>query len=769
MKRTLLILTLFLIAGVSVFAQSRITGVVKDAETKETLAGATLIIENTKNGANSDEKGFFEIKNAADGQTVIKVSYVGYETKLVTINVKGNLNINIELYRNEIVTEQVVVTASRNQQTIGDIPGRIALLSPRTIASTPAQSVDDIFKQTSGIYVDRSSGLITSSVTVNVRGITSNEQGRVLALVDGMPVNKTDGGSVNWNRMNSEDIERVEIFKGPGSSIYGNNAMGGVINLISKKHVNPGYHAFAKAEYGTFNTFGQKAGVSGRIGEDKGFYFRLSGFNRTSDGYNSTREAYRDKFSIASSLKEYGIDAKAGYDFSPKTNLQFNFNFYDDQRGSGTLVKEENYMKMKNTYGAVAYNTEMGNVKLNAGAFYQNENYLRVSEKYKTNSSGVLTSYDRYNVDAARKDFGANANISMPLWNTDFTAGIEIKNGSIDGSDIYQTSTDVVTNRGDMLFLAAFIQDSYNVTGELSLSAGLRFDYIKFKNGEFLVINPTAATSFMNSFSGTLKEYDWTKVTPKFTAQYRFADNLKAYVAYSQGFRAASLDDLTRSGLIRLGFKNANPELKPEKIDNYEIGLNYDINKQLYIMPSFYYMEGNDFMYYISTGRTVNISGRNRPIIIKDNISKVRFVGADIDVKYFMTASLYATANYTYTSTKILTMTGTPALEGKELTYTPNHLANFGVTYLNPIVNGTLLVHYQGKQFTQDDNSEFDTSGNSMLIESNATVDVKLWRKFFDTVNFGVNMQNIFDVQTLTTYDRVSFGRMISAELSVEL
>ena len=769
MKRSLLLLALLLITGLSVYAQRTITGTVKDAETKETLAGATLIIENTKNGANSNEKGFFEIKNVADGQAVVKVSYVGYETTLFTVTVKGNTILNVELYRNEIVTEQVVVTASRNQQTIGEIPGRIALLSPRTIASTPAQSVDDIFKQTSGIYVDRSSGLITSSVTVNVRGITSNEQGRVLALVDGMPVNKTDGGSVNWNRMNSEDIERIEIFKGPGSSIYGNNAMGGVINLISKKHVNSGYHAFAKAEYGTFNTFGQKAGVSGRIGDDKGFYFRLSGFNRTSDGYNSTREAYRDKFSIASSLKEYGIDAKAGYDFSPKTNVQFNFNFFDDQRGSGTLVKEENYMKMKNSYGAVSFNTEMGDVKLNAGAFYQNENYLRVSEKYKTNSSGALTSYDRYNVNAARKDFGANVNISMPLWNTDFTAGIEIKNGSIDGSDIYQTSTDVVTNRGDMLFTAAFIQDSYNVTDELSLSAGLRLDYIKFKNGEFLVINPTSATSFMNAFSGPLKEYDWTKVTPKFTAQYKFADNLKAYAAYSQGFRAASLDDLTRSGLIKLGFKNANPELKPEKIDNYEIGFNYDINKQLYIMPSFYYMEGNDFMYYISTGRTVNISGRNRPIIIKDNISKVRFIGADIDVKYFMTANLFATANYTYTSTKILNMTGTPALEGKELTYTPNHLANFGITYLNPIVNGTLLLHYQGKQFTQDDNSEFDTSGNSMMIESNATVDVKLWKKVFDMVNIGVNMQNIFDVQTLTTYDRVSFGRMISAELSLEL
>lgn len=769
MKKSFLIALLLFLISMNLNAQIKISGIIKDAETGETLAGATVMIEKTQLGTTTGNNGYYEVKNISAGTAVIKVSYIGYETILKSVQISESRIINIDLYRKEIVTDQVVVTANRNQQTIGDIPGRIALLSNRTISSTPGQSIDNVFKQTSGIYVDRMSGLITSSVTVNVRGITSNEQGRVLALVDGMPVNKTDGGSVNWNRFNSEDVERVEIFKGPGSSVYGTNAMGGVINIISKKVQNPGYHAFAKTEYGTFNTFGEKVGVYGKLGDKEGLNFRISGFNRTSDGYNTTREAFRDKFSTASSLKETGIDARVGYDFNEKTNVQANFNFYDDKRGTGTLVKEENYMKQKNTYGNLAFNTEFGGVKLTAGAFYQNENYLKVNEKYKTNTAGVLTSYDRFNVDASRKDFGANLNVMASLLTTDFTAGVEIKNGSIDGSDIYQTSTDVVTNKGDMLFLGAFVQDSYNVTDEFSLSAGLRMDYIKFTNGEFTLTNPTAATSFMTTFGGPLKEYDWTKITPKFTAQYKLADNVKAYAAYSQGFRAASLDDLTRSGLIKLGFKNANPELKPEQIDNYEIGFNYDVNKQLFIMPSFYYMEGTDFMYYISTGRTVNISGKNRPIIIKDNITKVRFYGADIDVKYFMTASLYATANYTYTDTKILNFTGTSTLEGKELTYTPKHLANFGVTYLNPLVNGSLFVYYQGKQFTQDDNSEFDTSGNSMVIESNATVDVKLWKKLFNMVNAGVNIQNIFDVQTLTTYDRVSFGRMVSAELSVEL
>ena len=769
MKKTLIIIALLVFAAINLNAQIKISGTVRDAETSEELIGATVMIENTQLGTNTDSKGYYEITGISQGTVRIKISYVGYETKYKSAELKADGKYNFDLYRTEIVTDQIVVTASRNQQTIGDIPGRISLLSSRTIASTPNQSIDDIFKQVSGIFVTRGSGFVTSSVTVNVRGITSNEQGRVLALVDGLPVNKTDGGSVNWNRFNTEDVERVEIFKGPGSSVYGNNAMGGVINIISKKLSSPGYHASAKAEFGSMNTFGQKASVSGKLSNQNGLYFRFSGFNRTSDGYNSTREAYRDKFSVNSDLKESGIDAKVGYEFSDKTNLQFNYNFYDDKRGQGTKVKEDNYAKMKNTYGALAFNTEFSDVKLTAAAYYQNENYLKTNEKYKTNSAGALTSYDRYDVDASRKEIGGNANITMPLISTELTAGVEVKNGSIDGSDVYKTSTDVITNKGDMLFLAAFLQDSYDVTSQLSFMAGLRVDYIKFSNGEFILTNPTSASSFMSPFNGPLAEQNWTKVTPKITAQYRFADNAKVYAAYSQGFRAATLDDLTRSGSIKLGFKNANPNLKPEQIDNLELGLNYDVNKQLYVMPSVYYMEGSDFMYYINTGKTINISGKKKNIVIKDNITKVRFFGADVDVKYFVSANLYASANYTYTSSKILNYTGNTALEGKKLTYTPEHIANFGITYLNSIVNGTVLVNYQGKQFIQDDNAAVDSYGESAVIEGNATVDFKLWKKMFNMVNVGVNVENLFDVQTLTTYDRVSFGRMISAELSVEL
>ncbi|KAB2842134.1 MAG: TonB-dependent receptor plug domain-containing protein, partial [Melioribacteraceae bacterium] len=385
-----------------------------------------------------------------------------------------------------------------------------------------------------------------------------------MALIDGLPINKSDGGTVNWNRINPEDVERVEIFKGPGSSVYGNNAMGGVVNIISKKNSKVGYSGFATLNYGTFNTLGERVSISSKT--ESGLFFRLSGFNRTSDGYNTYREAYRDVFSINQNLKEYGADAKIGYALNEKTNIQFNYSFYDDERGQGTKVREENIMKHKTNYGTLSFNTEMAGVKANLNVFYQMENYLRVMEKYKA-SGTTVTSYDLIDVDADRSDYGANVNFTIPVFtNNTVIVGAEYKHGEIDGSDIYRTTFDsatktykagneVLTNRGNLVTLAGFVQDELQITNELKLNAGLRVDNVKFQNGEYVLTNPSKGNDFLKPFAGPLQEYEWTSVTPKFSAQYKFAENLSAYTAYSQGFRAATLDDLTRPGLIKLGFK----------------------------------------------------------------------------------------------------------------------------------------------------------------------------------------------------------------------
>ncbi len=785
MKQSLL-LFIMLMSFSAMNAQVKLSGTVRDAESGEELVGASIMIG--ENGTSTNESGYFIISDIKKGIVSIKLSCVGYETLLKEIEITEDTKMNFNIYKKDIYSNQIIVTASRSEQMIGDVAGRVGLISAREINSTVKRSIDDVLKTSAAVHSDRSSGLFSHPSTVSIRGIAAGEQGRVLALIDGQPINKSDGGTVNWNRINPEGIERIEIFKGPGSSVYGNNAMGGVINFITKKASKEGYHAFAELNLSGFNTIEEKISVSGKLQNKNGVSFRISGFNRTSDGYNTTREEFRfDDFYVNSDLKEYGVDAKITYQFNDKSNLQFNYNFFDDKRGQGTKVRENNIMTHKTNYTSLSFNTVFSDVKLNMNVFYQMEDYLRVMEKYKASGS-VISSYDLIDVDAERLDLGGSVNVTIPFENNLAAAGVEFKRGKIDGSDIYRltfdtatktykTGTDVLTNRGYMTTIAAFVNDEWKFNDQLKFSAGIRFDNVKFTDGEYILTNPSKPNEFLKTFAGKLKEYDWASLTPKISAQYAFLENLKAYAVYSQGFRAAALDDLTRPGFIKFGFKNANPNLQPEKIENIEIGLNYNVNQSLFIMPSIYYMIGNDYMAYLNTGQTINISGRNRPIIVKSNISKVRIVGADIDLRYFFTANLNLFANFAFTKTEVLEYAGNAALVGKELTYTPSELGNFGVTYLNEFVNASLNMHYQGKQFLNDDNSETlevtDKVGNKvkvrMIIEGSATAYLKLWKKLFNMVNLSLEVQNIFDAQTLSTYDKYSLGRFVTAGISVEL
>ena len=103
----------------------------------------------------------------------------------------------------------------------------------------PLLSVDDLLSIISGINTTRSGGIAEMQSQVSIRGLAGNEQGRTLVLLDGVPVNTSDDGSVNWNSLSLLPLQRIEVLKGPGSSLYGNHALGGVIHLITKQPTAP--------------------------------------------------------------------------------------------------------------------------------------------------------------------------------------------------------------------------------------------------------------------------------------------------------------------------------------------------------------------------------------------------------------------------------------------------------------------------------------------------------------------------------------------------
>src|SRR6056297_692845 len=771
--KKIIILSLFTIFfALEVLAQSTIKGKISNSETGEPVPFANIKL-GAKRGTVSNEKGVYQIDNIEAGEYQLRISYVGYKTVEQVISLQRNevLRLNFELKPTFFTADEVVITATKTENNIQDIPARVHMISPRQMKAIPAQTIDDLIANIPGVNINRSFGIFTHSASVTMRGLNGEEQGRVLVLIDGIPTNKSDGGSVNWNLLNTGRVERIEVVKGPGSSLYGGNAMGGAINIITKKPTEP-FSGRASIDYGTYNTLRGQLNLSGRLAEKKnqGFYWTLNSFYRQSDGYITASEADQiaNPYIVESDLKEWATTAKLGYDFNDKNGVDISFMYYDDDRGKGEKVYQpEGNNREHDTYHFRAnYFGEKNNLKWKVNLFYLNEDYKRISEWLKDD-------YTFYKVLSERLDLGALSSLSYQLNNQTVTGGIDLKQGSVDARDVYYTSTDIVYNRGKMNMLGLFLQDEIKLVNEkLKIIAGLRFDYANFFDGGFEIENPTAETTFMTQYHNqNLSEDSWQAFSPKLSAQYEFNKAYRVYASYAKGFRPAVLDDMCRSGRIKGGFKVADQSLQPEYINNFEIGADARLFNRLRTSLSAYYSLGDDFMYYVNTGDSIDLGYGMRPIIKASNISEVEIYGFEFELNYFLTQKIIVNANYAYAHSQIknftpLTTNDPVDLTNNYLTNVPDHMGSVSVYWPNKIVNTSITAKYMGARWVNDLN-QVDEIVLDDQYPAYSTVDLK-FSKEFKNVFVNLSLQNIFDQKHYDRKGAISPGRFITLELGTK-
>ena len=243
-------------------------------------------------------------------------------------------------------------------------------------------------------------------------------------------------------------------------------------------------------------------------------------------------------------------------------------------------------------------------------------------------------------------------------------------------------------------------------------------------------------------------------------------------MSIAQGFRAPVLDDLCRTGKKRGTFKISNPGLNPEFLTNYEIGGDIGFGKNMTVSPSIYRSVGNDFMYYVSTGDSVNMGYRISPILQMRNISKVEIHGAEIDVRYQFGSKSVVFANYSYNHSQIkdYEMTNPEVdedLEGKYLTDVPSHKFTGGISHLNRFVNVTLQAKYIGERWINDLNETDDEYLMTDKYEAYSVINGKVWQTFFDKkLHLGISVENILDKIYISKGLQRCPGRFITFEVT---
>ncbi|HLN54236.1 MAG TPA: TonB-dependent receptor [Lentimicrobium sp.] len=656
---------------------------------------------------------------------------------------------------------EVFITATRSAKTTHEVPSRIHSIDKAQIEALPAVNVDALLQMIPGANIDRHQGIYSKNSGITLRGL--NGTPRTLILIDGVPISKTDGGGVNWNRIVSDNIEKIEVVKGPASSVYGGNAIAGVINIITRK---PSVAMEGKVStfFGTYNTTGGSIQLGGKLKpENMGIYYNINAFYRRGDGYIIMPEYQRDSLDVRTYLWETGFSAKFGYRHSENGFSEIEYTYFNDKRGDGTKIFEEDggYNRYPTNYLRFTVNESFGKTNWVLRYFYQNENYLRQSESMsaKKNNKYIL-----YNTDATRIDQGMWTNFNYkPIEKLDLTYGLDIKLGSVDAADTYLTSTDVLINKGKMDFIALFATAEWKAFSEkLIISAGLRYDAALFFDGAFIIETPTTLSGFMTEYPTDFKDDFWDGWSPKAGVKYFIGKNSDIYLSYSRGFRPGMLDDMCRNGNISKGFKLANPELDPETADNYEAGASIRLFEKLTIEPSVYQTIGHDFHYFVGNGDSVYTGGNNlKPVLQRQNVSGVKVLGFEATANLKFSHQLSFIANYAYNDSRITDFdtTGWIAknLSGKFLMEVPENQFFAGLFYDSKILNATIVFNYKDSQWVDDENTQKSPAYN--------TVNLKIGRDF-RPFNASITVMDLFDSRYLDSKGNISPGRFFMINIS---
>lgn len=548
--------------------------------------------------------------------------------------------------------DEVVVTATRTMKQIQEVPSSVSVVNAKDIAERNIMSVPEALQTLPGVYKSQA-----IQGGIQFRGFDSTD---ILVLVDGTQMNFPFNNGVDWEMIPVENIARIEVVRGAGSSLYGGRAVGGVINIITKDSNKKGMHGDIVLNYGTNNTW--KKSVYADIRPNEKFSFGVGYENRKSNGwdnYYQTKTASKGTATVvpdnplpqlSNGAYVVGTRGKRKYESETYTaNVKYNFDadrslkytftrtnstyYYPNPRtyvyqngkpvwsgsvdvGDGKVVKptlstylgydgEKEYNKH-----TLAYNDEKNKIVANFS--------LLDMRKAGYSSAGSATTVPWYG--AGTDSFYPGKTYSFDIQKAWENVG---KHNIVVGGDFKQESytqyrkyltnyhdhDSVDTSKGNNgLYqmhegkarnIALFVQDEYKFSDPWTMYLGLRYDHYKKYGGHSVFYDAKGAlTQEAHHDTGSYNE-----LSPKIAFDFKADDKTNYYVSYGHSFNPPPFSQIYRYEPPTI----ANPDLDPETSDTYEIGMKKKLSDKTQLGVSLYQVKTDDkiiYAYHYKPGTT---------------------------------------------------------------------------------------------------------------------------------------------------------------------
>lgn len=661
----------------------------------------------------------------------------------------------------EFSLDTMVVTATRTAMTVKETPSTVEIVDSKKLEQTQAKTLHDALKGALGVNVFND---FQGRSNVSIRG---SESRHVLIMVDG----KRLGGEAAYNSANAwdvdrirmEDVERVEIIRGPAGAMYGSDAMGGVINVITKTPDKT--TADINYEYGWYED-GKGAGYKGNLylqGAEGNYSYKINA------GLNKNRP-YMDPKGSGDSMNFYGkqqpVSLSVGYKFDNGNKLSVDFSKIkeDNQKSStsrtvmmpGKVWQDKVqtiYNDNKRTDYAITYKGSDDKQDWMFRAYksvfdkhYMNQNNTRMTMMgkpgaWKLQDPKIDTVKRTLSVIEGKDTFNLSDKNKL-------TAGFEYRKDQSEGTRLKKPNTSLADgnahdayDKAAINYLAAYVQDEFRPDDKWLIIPSVRFDH---------------SDQFSN------------KLTSNLAATYNAADDVRIKAVVGQGYKTPTVNDLYIFWEMYAAnpggkgqFYVGNPDLKPEKSLSYELSVEKDWGDRSTVHLGVFRNEVKDLISTYWTGKLTDDDPDLYPgvkgdmIMAYENIPEATLQGVELYGSHRLGKNIYLNAGYTFLDAKDKT-------NGTRLKDRAKHQVTFGVSYQPENIYAWDLsfdlVSNIGYYFNNGDKS---TMGNFVYETKDFTIaNIMASRHLNKDTKIYLGIDNISNHQNFGPYSDGNLGRL---------
>jgi len=439
---------------------------------------------------------------------------------------------NIWAESNEINLSKIVVTPSRIEEQQGSTPAKVDVITMKEIYSSTSSDLTAPLTGLAGVNIS-DYGELGSAKSVRMRGSTAAQ---VLVMIDGRPINSPRDGKVDLSTVSLDNIEKVEVVHGPGSSLYGSSAMGGTVNILTKNPPKDGQKTEFFSSFGTFRTYNERLSHGARIGD---FGYLLNTGYQYSNGYRKNSE-----------FDSRDLNTKLEYALNSENSLDFNTGVFKSKKGTpGSTIYPDFDDKQNNLKNFQDLNWDFKPDESLAFSAKTYNNYDRLEYIDPTSGNDTHTTDSR----------GLNTQISKK-----FT---DIFQGTYGFNYVTNLNNSTASGKYKYIVRAEYMENHLELLEKLKLNLGTRVDdYSNFG----------------------------TQTNPSLGAVYSLNGKNSIRGSIARSFRAPTFNDLywpyRDYGIY--GIYYGNPNLKPEKGITKEIGIDTRLYDKLAIALTYF---RNDF------------------------------------------------------------------------------------------------------------------------------------------------------------------------------